>query len=242
MMTLKLAGLRVRIAPGSEALRAFCRDYITAEPGSADIEVRVSAEEIRRRRADGPSLYPDDAAAERALVCARIADALPEFDAFLLHAAAVAVDGQAYAFAARSGVGKSTHIAYWRQVLGERMRVINGDKPICRFTAEGRLTVFGSPWRGKEGWGENICAPLRALCLVERGAENEVIPLPADRVPRELFDQLHWAGLGAEGWLRTLRLTERLAQGVPLWRLRCRNDVSAAENAIQILTEGGDEE
>ena len=98
---------------------------------------------------------------------------MPDFDAFLLHAAVIEVDGLAYAFAAPSGTGKTTHIALWKKFFGDRANIINGDKPIIRFE-NGTPYIYGTPWCGKEGYNINTKAPLAALCFIERSPENTI--------------------------------------------------------------------
>jgi hypothetical protein len=40
---------------------------------------------------------------------------LPQNDSFVMHAAVIEADNKAYAFTARSGTGKSTHISLWKK-------------------------------------------------------------------------------------------------------------------------------
>ena len=34
--------------------------------------------------------------------------------------------------------------------------------------------VYGTPWNGKHRLGENICAPLKAICILDRDIENQI--------------------------------------------------------------------
>ena len=111
----------------------MCGDYITDSDRPADITVYVSEEETRREVEKAPDLFFGNGYDEVVLVYEKISNALPAFNAFIMHSSAVAVDGEAYAFAAEKGTGKSTHTRFWKEVLGERLTVINGDKPIYRF-------------------------------------------------------------------------------------------------------------
>ena len=42
----------------------------------------------------------------------------------------ISFDGQGIAFAAPSGTGKTTHIKLWQRLYGDRVEIINGDKPL----------------------------------------------------------------------------------------------------------------
>ena len=65
-------------------------------------------------------------------------------------------------FTAPSGTGKSTHARLWREAFGERVVMINDDKPLLLVRPEG-VTVYGTPFRGKHGLGGDRSAPLRAI-------------------------------------------------------------------------------
>ena len=230
MFQIEAAGLVIRIDNRFDYIRDLCRDYIASPDRPADITVSVAEEEMRREIEKTPDRFFGDGYAEGVIAYQRISCALPAFDAFVMHCSAVAVDGGAYCFAADSGTGKSTHTRYWKQVLGDRVTVINGDKPICRFCGD-RLMVFGTPWCGKENWQTNTSAPMRALCLLERGEENAVYPADAFRMLGKLTRQFHLPGDGQVDVPKMVELIDRMVSTVPVYRLRCREDVSAAETA-----------
>ena len=113
MFSIRIAGLFIEIVNRFEYLPHMCRDYIVSE-GTPDFRVKVPRpvveEEYERDHGTFARSYY-----EYICVYREIAKRLPEYHAFLLHAAVVSVDGKAYAFAAKSGTGKSTHIQLWQQ-------------------------------------------------------------------------------------------------------------------------------
>lgn len=231
MFQIEAAGLVIRIDNRFSFVEDTCREYITAPDRPADITVSVSEEEIRRETEKAPDLFFGNGYDEVVLAYEKISNALPAFDAFVMHSSVVAVDGMAYAFAAGRGTGKSTHTRFWKEVLGERVTVINGDKPICRFQ-DGQLLAYGTPWCGKENWQTNTAAPLKALCLLERSEENAVFPINAFDVISELMHHFYLPGGNKVDMIKMIELIDRMVSTVPLYRLRCRNDRTAAENAI----------
>jgi hypothetical protein len=231
MFQIEVAGLVVRIDNRFSFVQDMCAQYMTSSDRPADITVSVSEEEIRREVEKAPDLFFGNGYDEVVLVYEKISNALPAFDAFIMHSSAVAVDGGAYAFAAEKGIGKSTHTRFWKEVLGERLTVINGDKPIFRFQ-DGRLLAYGTPWCGKENWQSNIAVPMKALCLLERGDENAVFPVRAYDVLSELMHHFHLPGGNQVDMLKLIELIDRMVSTVPLYRLRCRNDRTAAQTAI----------
>ena len=82
-------------------------------------------------------------------------------------------EGKAYAFTARSGVGKTTHSMLWKKLLGDKMKVICGDKSVIRI-AKDTVYAGATPWRGKEGYGSGGVAPLQSVAFINRlGEDNE---------------------------------------------------------------------
>ena len=231
MFQIEAADLVIRIENRYDYVQDLCREYITDNNCSPDLTVSVSEEELTREAEKEPETFFSRGYGEGVLIYEKISNTLPAFDAFVMHSSVVAVDGQAYAFAAKKGTGKSTHTRYWKEVLGDRLTVINGDKPIYRFQ-EGRLLAYGTPWCGKENWQTPSSAPLRALCLLEQSSENALFPINAFDTLSELMQQFHLPEGGLVDMPKLMRLIDRMTAVVPVYRLRCRNDRSAAEVAI----------
>ena len=231
MFQIEVAGLVIRIENRFDYVRNLCGDYIADLDRPADITVSVSEEELRREAEKAPDSFFSDAYGESVIAYEKISNALPAFDAFIMHSSVVAVDGKAYCFAAESGIGKSTHTRYWKEKLGERVTVINGDKPIYRFQGT-QLLACGTPWCGKENWQANMAAPLKALCLLERGDDNAVFPVNAFEILGELMRHFHLPGGGQVDISKLMELIDRMVTAVPVYRLRCRNDITAAETAV----------
>ena len=80
-----------------------------------------------------------------------------------LHAAAVEVNEEAFAFSGPSGMGKSTRADAWIEKLGAQL--INGDRPLIDVR---HMELYGVPWDGKEQCFRNVHYPLKAVCDVRR--------------------------------------------------------------------------
>lgn len=80
-----------------------------------------------------------------------------------LHAAAVSVGGEAFAFTGPSGMGKSTRAQAWREAFGAQL--VSGDRPLIHV---GTLTLHGVPWDGKEQCFRSVRHPLKAILEVRR--------------------------------------------------------------------------
>lgn len=145
----------------------------------------------------------------------------------LLHGSTVAVDGRGYLFTAPCGVGKSTHTRLWRQLLGDRAVMVNDDRAFLKIQP-GEVLAYGSPWSGKHGLDSNICVPLDGICILERGIENRIVPLPPEDALPFLMTQVYTSNESA--------LTAQLAETVPLWKLSCNKDISAAQTAFAAMS------
>ena len=158
---------------------------------------------------------------------------MPEYDTFLFHGSAVAADGAAYIFTAKSGTGKSTHAALWREMLGERAVMVNDDKPLLRVHLDGTATVYGTPWDGKHHLSHNA-VPVRAICILERAHENRIRRITkAEALP--MLIQQAYRPADPAALQKTLMLLDRL--NVKLFRLGCNMDLSAARLSYNAMKE-----
>lgn len=94
------------------------------------------------------------------------------YDTLMLHASLVRQNGYGYAFIAKSGTGKSTHVSLWLRHL-KGCDLMNDDNPILRIIG-GKVYIFGSPWSGKTPCYRNVKAPLGAITRIDRAEENSI--------------------------------------------------------------------
>lgn len=90
----------------------------------------------------------------------------------LIHASLVRHNGMGYAFIAKSGTGKSTHVSLWLKHI-KGCDLMNDDNPIVRFI-DNKSYIYGSPWSGKTPCYRNVKAPLGAITRIDRAAENSI--------------------------------------------------------------------
>jgi hypothetical protein len=239
-----MMGLIVKATVLYPATKDYLADYLC--DGQPDISVAITPEDIAFERAKSmreaevegiPYVDHSDAYLETIALQRKLTEALFERDTLLFHGSVVAVDGQAYLFTAKSGTGKSTHTRLWRQVLGERAVMVNDDKPYLRFTPEGILAC-GSPWMGKHGLGQNISVPLKAICILERGAENRIRRIEPQEAVSMLFQQSQ-RPQRTQLLPKYMELIDKLATGVELYRMACNMDPQAAWMAYAAMSGEG---
>lgn len=93
-------------------------------------------------------------------------------DTILVHASLVRQNGWGYAFIAKSGTGKSTHVGLWLKHL-PGCDLMNDDSPIVRII-NGTPYIYGGPWSGKTPCYRNIKAPLGAITRIDRASANSI--------------------------------------------------------------------
>lgn len=233
-MKIRFAELNIELCNRYVHTERMCRDF-AADFNAPDLVAAVTDEEIAAEQKAAEQPVPAGYA-EFICLYRKLAEQLPRFDAFVFHAAVVVCDGRAYAFAAPSGTGKSTHIALWLKHFGDRAYVLNGDKPVFRLTESGFLAC-GTPWCGKERLGVNRTAPLAAICFLTRGAENAIAPLPGSEAVTRLFSQV-LVPRDRETAARFFPLLDALVRTVPAYLLRCNMDEEAAAVAYDGMNKG----
>lgn len=222
MFIIQLAGIRIRIENRYAFIERQCRGF-AVEGEEYAFAVSVTNDEIHEEQKHGEF---SEGYCESICMYRHICEILPRYNVFLMHSSVVEVDGYAYAFTAKSGVGKSTHTALWLKNV-PNARVLNGDKPLYRLEEDGSLTAFGTPWNGKENWGENISAPLAAVCFIERGEQNSIRRAEEDDVVNRLMHQLYLRG-SRQSVNQQLVLMDALVRAVPYYVLSCNISDEAA--------------
>ncbi len=145
----------------------------------------------------------------------------------LFHAAVVSHGDRAYMFLGPSGTGKSTHARLWLKHI-DGTELMNDDNPVVRIGADGRATVYGSPWSGKTPCYRNVSRELGAIVLLSQAPFNKIRRLGGLEAYAALVPSIsgkRWDERIADG----LHQTENaLASTVPTWHLQCLPDEEAA--------------
>lgn len=274
MFCIQIAEVLIAIKNRYAFTERLCADYIVdTSPDDCDISIAATPEEIAAENDEKGSFSP--AYCESLALYRKICTRMLDFNAFLFHAAIISYAGRGFAFAAKSGTGKSTHVAQWMRALGGDVTVVNGDKPILRWrTGEvaespdgtpsgesacactssavppsgegvettcnqpvGEFVAYGTPYCGKENWGQNTSVPLRAVCFIERcepGEPDRLSRLEDDReVVARIMNQIlmpHDPALA----VRQLDLLDRLVNSAPFYVLRCTPTPAAFDAAFQM--------
>lgn len=230
---ISIAEITVEISALYEATKNFCREYLT--DSSPQFEVEITEDDIKFELER--SLITDMQGERQAknyskeyleilAVYRKIAEKLPFFNAFVFHASAVSVDGEAYVFTAKSGIGKSTHAGFYLDKFGSRAMMINDDKPII-LVKENGVFACGTPWSGKHDLNSNVVIPLKAICILNRGEENCITKIRAQAVLEKLVSQSYRPG-SAQSMQRFLELLSSLIKNTEFYNLYCNCNPESA--------------
>ena len=245
MFAIELAGVPIAVSARYPLMSRLCRDFTVNIPtGNCAFSIKATDGDIASMRelltktepsmkenTIIPSIKPDYC--ECMALYLQACNRLLEFDTLFLHAAIIDHKGFAYAFAAPSGTGKSTHIKLWLENCKDETKVINGDKPLIHLEND-IFFAHGSPFMGKESWGTNSSAPLKAICFLERAEHDCLEPLFEESVILEkLSRQLHYPK-GQSAAIRQLELLDKLIRKIQFFTLKCTPNPSAFDEAFKM--------
>ena len=224
MIKVNIAGFPIAIDNRFPEVAAIARNYLTDE--DPIFTVSVTDEEIEEEResseTDCAKGYYESVVSYR-----KIAERLPEYDAYLFHGCAIEYGGLAYIITASSGVGKTTHMYLWLKEFGKEVSIINGDKPIVRII-DGEPYVYGTPWRGKEGHGTNSNAKIGGIVFLSRADKNKAEEITLSEATTRFLSQIYLPKKTRTALVKTLQLADKTIRRVKLVSLECNMESEAA--------------
>jgi hypothetical protein len=227
MIKIRIAELNVEIHNRYDYIEKLARDYLY-EFDKADISVGATDEEIEKERVASEYNF-EPGYLESIVIYRNIAEKLPMYSAVVFHGAVIACEGCAYMVTARSGVGKTTHLRLWLKEFGDKVHILNGDKPILRMI-NGKVYACATPWRGKEGYGRNELLPLLGIGFIERDSVNSSKTLTPEEGIMKLASQVY-VPKNSESAPRALLFMGRALSSIPLLELRVNMEPEAAHMA-----------
>lgn len=146
--------------------------------------------------------------------------------AVMIHSSCISYKGKAILFSADSGTGKSTHTSLWKELYSDDVKFINDDKPIVRLIGD-EAYAYGTPWSGKTDLNSNICAPLKGIIVLERGAKNTIERVNLSDVITTVFANIIVPTENQEIANIALSSYNKILSKVPLYRLKCNISLEA---------------
>jgi len=228
MNTFKIADLNLNMKVSGSLLKRQSSQYITEKSKFTDITINICEDFLKAKQSENSHLTFDEC--EYIWTGSEFYHKLLDFDGFMLHSSAVAIDNAAYLFSAKSGTGKSTHTALWQKYFGnDRAIIVNDDKPAIRFDGN-RFNVYGTPWSGKTDKNKNIKVPLKSIVFIERSHTNWINQIDNKNAIKMILDQTV-RPKKIENIDKLFSLIDELLKSVPVYKLGC----NISEDAVRLV-------
>lgn len=150
-----------------------------------------------------------------------------------IHGSAIQYQSQAIIFSGPSGIGKSTHVEYWKS-KDPNIQIINDDKPLLSFE-NGTVFVSGSPWSGKTKINQNRSLPLRTIVFLEQGTSNHVEKLESSDKLQYLMRNINRPRQDVL-WEKVKGIIEFLLSDIPMYKATVTNSEESV-NVVKIAIE-----
>lgn len=232
MFTIKLAGVNILVKTIFPQTEMAFVDFLSDE--KYDYCTEITEQRLVFERKLLYNIYPHkqfkDFEIEINALYRDIPKILIKENIILFHGVLIEMEQKGYLFTAPSGTGKSTHARLWTKYYGNKVKIINGDKPLIKLTENG-VYAYGSPWKGKEKIGSNDCVKLFSICYLQRSPSNLIEQVEFDAKSLAwLLEQTQIKGLESSITER-IRLFEKAAIHVSLYNLKCNISNEAVEVA-----------
>ena len=143
------------------------------------------------------------------------------------------INNSAILFTAPSGTGKSTHTRMWQECFGERVTVINDDKPLIKIN-DSEAVIYGTPWCGKHGIETNTSAKIKAVVILEQSEVNSIKPISFFDAYTTILNQTYRPN-DADKMRKVLSMINGLIKNVTIYKLGCNISHEAAETAYNAI-------
>ena len=153
----------------------------------------------------------------------------------LMHASAVAYEGNGIVFTAASGIGKTTQAELWAQY--KNAKILNGDKVFLKQEEDG-IHAWGSPWKGSSPYACDESAKLRAIVVLEQAEENSIQKLTVLEAMQQFVPHVFFPCWDERCEQAVLTFLDQVLEETEIFLLKCRPD----ETAVELLAARLDEE
>ncbi len=221
---IKIADKVLDINAFNELTKKYCRHFLSEE--EPDYVITMTEEDLKNESsnsADG-KVYVNE---EISALYRKIANIFVNDGIIVFHGSSFMVDGSGFLITARSGVGKSTHSRLLNELIGEDFIYINDDKPLI--LVNDSVTIYSSPWNGKERRGNNVSAPLKAIMFLSRSETPSFRKIVnKEEIYIKMLSQIY---LPKEKDLRekALKIADKLLRKVNFYEINVNQDNESAK-------------
>lgn len=227
-----IADFIVKIEPKFDNLKNLCTPFLYIGERSADFSVVPSEsylELLKNRMIEGSTLDQAEEFATASIFNYEIIHR----GAMLVHSSTLVFDGKAYLFSAESGVGKSTHTKMWLKKFGDKVHILNDDKPVVKIK-NGVPLCCGTPFDGGSGIANNETVPVGTIIFIERSDTNFVTIPDTKEIVQRLYKSTVKYVNKTDG-MCLLSNFDNLISNTKFLVLHCNTDDSAVDTAYDAI-------
>ncbi len=158
---------------------------------------------------------------------------LLRYNGMLVHSSAVVMNGKAYLFSGKSGVGKSTHTGLWLKEFGDRVYILNEDKPAVR-KLDGKYYAYGTPWSGKTNINVNRREEVECIVFLGQAPDNSIRTVDSKEAFTSLFEQTDRKASGRY-MVALMDMMEGIVTDIPIYHLDCNISKEAVKLAYNTI-------
>lgn len=230
----KIADLNIGIENPSPFSKEYLKDYLSDDT-AYDFSLRIKSDMIEYEKQVCEEKVPEPYYELTAILRSICATILERYNGFFLHCSSLEYEKGAYIFTAKSGTGKSTHARLWREVLGDKVTMINDDKPIVRLIDD-TFYIYGTPWNGKHALSNNIKVPIKAIYYLTQAENNKCTACDSILAIGKLLSQTILPN-DKSNMDKLLVMLEKLVLTTPMYDLECNISHDAVYTVLNSVKE-----
>ena len=226
-----LGGYVFRITTVHKYFSLFAKEYIT--DGDYQYEIVDTESVLDEFSKDYPGEDPKNI--ETLLVQKKVVDILLKNNVVNFHGSSLYLDNKdnGYIFTAPSGTGKSTHVSRLKKHYGDRLTIINDDKPFIS-KEDDSYYIYGSPWSGKSHISSNTKARLRTIFVIYQSKSNKIEKLASKEAIKHLIRQIH-IPKGIESTNLGLDFLINMIKDIDIYYMGLNLEDDSINNSIKVM-------
>ncbi len=228
-MICKFAGFYCNINPLYDYTLSMIEKFRYEGDIPADVEIiqvgkNFTVEDYKKYQKTQPHLELDEI--EHMFLAEDFFKRILKYNSIMLHSSALKYNGKCYLFSAKSGVGKSTHTCLWEKIYGDKVKVINDDKPILKYE-NNKIVAYGTPFAGGTHKFLDESGQVDSIIFINRSENNSIKEISIKESIPLIFGETI-KKLGVEKMNYALDMIDKICRNVRIYQLNCNMEDSAA--------------
>jgi hypothetical protein len=151
-----------------------------------------------------------------------------------IHSSSIEFEGKGLIFSAASGTGKSTHTRLWKKLYGNKVSIVNDDRPAVRYINNIPM-LCGTPWSGSSDNFTNQIVPLNCIVMLEQSTYNSIEEVKVSKALQLLMPRCFMPYYDKNMMNEAMNTLEKLISDVPVYHLKCLPEYKAVELVMKCI-------